>query len=168
MLKAFFTSPARQVLLACSIIILITYPWPTGDQPSLAEEERRYAGRPLDGLISLLQVIPGSFEELSVGGFSGDTAIFEAIADYKDQAVEYLVNCMDSMEPAKATKGAEGRPVPLGVMCYVALRYTAYYEPEVGEDWQGIIMSEFPTFNELQSAKEAWKEIIRKGAYNLL
>ena len=139
-------------------------------QSSLAEGQTIYVGRTLDELVDLLRTIPGTFEELSVRGYSGDTAIFDAIAAYKDQAVKYLVVCMDRREPVTATitSGEQSRALPFGAMCYIALRYTAYYEPEVGEDWQGIILSQFPTLDELRSAKKAWQEIVRKGAYNLL
>ena len=133
---------------------------------TLVTGKGRYVGKSLNELINLLRSINGTFDEPSVRGFSGDITLFDAIAEYKNVAVEYLVDCMDNIDPVTARTN-DGRPASLGMMCYVALRYTAYYEPEVGEDWQGIIITMHPTVNELRTVKEAWHKVIKKKSYVL-
>jgi hypothetical protein len=98
--------------------------------------------------------------------FSGERKLFEAIAAHEDSAVVRLVDCLDDTTAALAT--VEGRPVPVGVLCYEALRFTAYAEPEGinSGEWPGTVM---PTTTEqgLRDAKAAWLEVVRHRGYRL-
>jgi hypothetical protein len=119
-----------------------------------------------------LSSLAGSFEVRPATGvvrFRGETALFVAIADFKDEAVRRLVECLDASQPARAT--FRGAPVPLGAMCYEALRMTAYHEAtdergDVVPGWPGSIRS--PTLDQLRRAKAAWQDAVRRNAYTLL
>lgn len=98
--------------------------------------------------------------------FSGDRTLFGAIAEFKDSAVTRIVDCLDDTTASLVT--VEGRRVPVGVLCYEALLFAAYAEPEgidTGE-WPGTVMPTATTQN-LRAAKSAWLEVIRRRGYRL-
>lgn len=122
-----------------------------------------------------LGVLTGKLSQLlgsySIGAhgqwvFSGDRTLFGAIAEHKDSAVTRLVDCLDDTTASLAT--VEGRRVPMGVLCYEALLFAAYAEPEgidTGE-WPGTVMPTATTQN-LRDAKSAWLEVVRRRGYRL-
>jgi hypothetical protein len=57
---------------------------------------------------------------------SQSTSIFAAIREFRDSAVVRLVDCLE--DGRLSTTHADGRLVPVGAMCYQALRHVAYYE----------------------------------------
>jgi hypothetical protein len=125
----------------------------------------------LGALIQRLRVLPGSFEARAVSEvvrFRGETTLLVAIADFGHEAVKRLVDCLDDAEPARAT--FRGDAVPVGAMCYEALRMTAYHEAtdergDVVTGWPGYIRS--PTLDQLRAAKAAWQDVLRRRAYTL-
>jgi hypothetical protein len=128
----------------------------------------KYRGKNLDELINLLRTMPGYFRSSDEFSFLGDTDLFDAIVEYGHTAVDRLVSCMDKTEPAVATMGEGGQRVSFGTMCYVALRFRVYYEPEVGEKWRGITMRFPPSEEELQLAKKAWEKVLKEKSYGFL
>jgi hypothetical protein len=90
-----------------------------------------------------------------------DTAI-RAFVPFRDTAVVRLVNCLDRADSTATT--VEGRPVPLGVLCYEALTYLVNTEPDFTGDWPGDL---FPTAGpaELSAAKAAWLVAVREHHY---
>jgi len=125
-------------------------------------------GDSLGVLTGRLSQLPGSY---SIGAhgqwvFSGDRALFRAIAEHRDSAVTRLVDCLDDTTASLAT--VEGRRVPVGVLCYEALLFAAYAEPEgidTGE-WSGTVMPSATT-QDLRDAKSAWLEVIQRRGYRL-
>ena len=119
-------------------------------------------------LTANLQQLRGSY---SIGAhgqwvFSGDRKLFEVIAAHGDSAVARLVDCLDNTTAALAT--VEGRPVSMGVLCYEALRFTAYAEPEGIDsgEWPGTVMPT-TTGQGLRDAKAAWLKVVRQRGYRL-
>lgn len=125
---------------------------------------------PLAALVDSLARLPGDFSSWEQGRweFNGDAQVLSAFDRYADTAVVRLVACLDRTELAKAT--ARGRPVPIGVMCYWALRRLAYYEwqgnPGFPDKWPGEI-NPTATASDLRAAKEAWLRVVREGKYSL-
>jgi len=125
-------------------------------------------GDSLGVLTAKLEKLSGSY---SIGAhgqwvFSGERTLFGAIAEHQDSAVARLVNCLDDTTASLAT--VEGRRVPLGVLCYEALRFTAYAEPEGIDsgEWPGTVMPT-ATGSALRAAKAAWLEVVRQKGYRL-
>ncbi|HEX7041204.1 MAG TPA: hypothetical protein VF202_13890 [Trueperaceae bacterium] len=124
----------------------------------------------LGKLIEKLGQLPGSFERTGRSGayaFTGDRNVIHAIVLFEDAAVPRLVDCLDNTEPAAAT--LNGEPVPVGVMCYEALRFTASYEAtdeqgDLDPTWPGYIGPD-ATAEDLRAAKGAWEEVVRRKAY---
>ena len=124
---------------------------------------------PLALLVDSLAKIPGEFESNPVGTFSfrGDETLFNAFYQYADSAVVALVECLGNSSPARATY--EGRPVPIGYMCYSALIRMAYptaFEDSPG-DWPGVLLNPAPSADELRAAQRAWEEVIAQDAYRI-
>jgi len=140
------------------------------------KERKNYPEKTLDELIHMLQTTQGSFKTKDylkdfkppdVYDFEGDETLFDAIAEYGHAAVERLVECLDSTKPTNVKW--YGRPVWLGVLCRIALRRVAYYEPDIEkyEYWYGTLadMPEKPS--ELQAVKNAWQKVVKKRSYVL-
>jgi hypothetical protein len=72
-----------------------------------------------------------------------------------------LVDCIDDPRSAAAT--LDGKPVSLGVMCYQALRQTAYVE---ADNWPGHI-GPLAGPEARQAAKQAWQATLAEQRYVL-
>jgi hypothetical protein len=123
----------------------------------------------LEVLIDSLARLPGSFERTSLGTFSfrGDQSLFGSLHAYGQSAVTALVQCLDDSNAATAT--FQDSRVPIGYMCYTALKRIAYptaHEDDTG-DWPGILLSPRPTAEQLAAAKKAWDKVVRSGAYRI-
>jgi hypothetical protein len=122
-----------------------------------------------------LDTLGGTFTVTSAGGwtFSGDATVFTRIGNFGDAAVAELVSCLGRSNPSRALLDA--KPVPVGVLCYEALRRTAYYEAyeERGESsnkyerWTGHLRPN-ATPAQLRAAAEAWRQVVARKAYRLL
>jgi hypothetical protein len=167
------SSPRQAVLIVAWWILSLTSAGcgQGGSQarPSVAE------GNSLQGPADSLGVLTGNLGQLpgsySIGAhgqwvFSGDRKLFEAIAAHEDSAVARLVDCLDDTTAAIAT--VEGRPVSVGVLCYEALRFAAYAEPEGIDsgEWPGTVMPT-TTGQGLRDAKAAWLKVVRQRGYRL-
>lgn len=119
----------------------------------------------LDELINMLRTTRGSFREPNFDSFQPDGRLFNAISEYGHAAVERLVDRLDSTEPTSVIW--HGKKVWLGVLCWLALRYVASYEPQVEESWEGVLVEMPQTQAELQKVKQAWQKIVRKRLYVL-
>ena len=114
--------------------------------------------------------LPGNFTAWDQGPweFTGDAQVLRAFDEYGDSAVVRLVECLDRSEPARAT--AKGKPVPVGVMCYWALRRLAYFEwhedPAYADGWPGEI-EPTASLEALRAAKQAWAAVVREKRYRL-
>ena len=101
-----------------------------------------------------LQTFEGRFE-WSIArqdySFSDRPGLGVLLGRERGALVPALVACIDDPRPAAAT--LDGRPVSLGVMCYQALRQTAYVE---ADNWPGHI-GLFALPSERTAAKEAWQ-----------
>jgi len=122
----------------------------------------------LAALIDSLRNLPGQFSLSSPAHwqFSADPSSFAALFDYGDSAVVRLVDCLNSREPATAT--LDGHRVTLGVMCGYALQLMASateYEDDP-RGWAGVILPR-ATPAQLDAAKKAWQEILRRHAYSI-
>jgi hypothetical protein len=126
----------------------------------------------LTALIARFPTVPGALGE-HLPDFTGDQAVFLAASSLGDSAVARLVDCMDSDVGVAAT--LHGKPVTLGVLCYLTLNITAYYEPYEAhaendphryDRWPGYLT--LPTTSaRLRAAKRAWQEVVHKHAYVL-
>lgn len=132
----------------------------------------RVAQTPKDSLGSLLKrlsAVRGEYRRVpphDAWEFHGDKTLFLAIAQFGDSAVARLADCLDRETPSSTLLGK--RRVPLGVICYEALRHTAYVEkPSDDEPWVGDV-SPTATVSQLKRAKAAWVRAIREHEYNLL
>lgn len=122
----------------------------------------------LPALIGALRSLKGTYKHGKSGQwvFDGDRSLFAAIAAFGDSSVARLAACLDDSSPSAAT--LDGRPVPVGVVCYEALLYTADAEPEGSDsgEWPGIVLPT-ATLEQLGAAKTAWEHVIGAHAYRL-
>ena len=102
--------------------------------------------------------------------FSDKATLERLVGSAGDQIVRDLVDCLDDTTPSATT--LKGGLVPVGVVCYEALTQIVYYEPtepsgDIAKRWPGHIE---PTATpiQLQEAKRAWTEVLRKKAYRHL
>ena len=124
----------------------------------------------LRDLLSRLRSVQGEYERSSNRGvweFKGNRDLFVAIAAYEDFAMPRLVECLGRTEASAVT--VNGRPVPLGVVCYQALMTTAYYEHgdangDITFDWPGYIGPEASP-EQLKAAQAAWHDVVKKKLY---
>jgi len=126
----------------------------------------------LNALFLKLPIVQGSLGERP-SDFTGDRTVLQAISSFGDSAVARLVDCLDRTTPTRVTY--QGRPIPLGLLCYVVLDYTAYYEayderpqhdPNRYAPWPGNVdMSATP--EQLRTAKRAWQDVVKRKVYNL-
>ena len=77
-----------------------------------------------------------------------------------EQIAAVLIGCLDAESATAST--IDGKPVPLGIVCYEALTQLVYYEPaEPGGDlathWFGYI-SPRASPEDMRKAKSAWKK----------
>jgi hypothetical protein len=104
--------------------------------------------------------------------FTGDMTVLRSITDLGDSAVARLVDCLDRTTPSAVTY--KGRQVSVGLLCYVVLDRTAYYEAydERPDDshrydaWPGSVTYS-ATPEQLRQAKRAWKDVVRRRVYHL-
>jgi len=126
----------------------------------------QWQGLPLSVLLDSLRTTRATFTRTNSGRweFNGDQRLLEAIATHGDSAVAQLVGCLDIVAPSRVS--LEGRPVPIGVVCYQALRHFAYYEWDCGSDTSPLLCAGFvePTASPavLRRAKEAWQEALAR------
>jgi hypothetical protein len=125
----------------------------------------------LDRLVDSLRLLRGTFSQDSSGvwSFDGRLDAFRAFDPFGDQAVIRLTECLDDLSPSVAV--AHGKQVPLGIVCYWALRRIAYVEwnseLESSRGWQGEIdPSSSP--EQLRAAKAAWRRAVQQRRYSLL
>ena len=136
----------------------------------------RTATDSLSHLIQGLAVQPGTLVAGTPGDqwtYSGDVGYLNAIAAFQDLAVAKLVDCLADMHPTAAT--ANGHPVPMGAMCYVALTHMAYYEafedrpdgPSKYASWEGDVT---PVASSIERARaqRAWKRVLHQRRVSLL
>lgn len=125
----------------------------------------------LSSLIDQLRTMQGSFRPVGGGAweFSGNRRDLDAFQHFGDRAVEKLVACLDRTDRTNTL--VQGRLVPLGVLCFEALRYMAYHEAvdslgDMDADWEGAIL---PTasFHDLRRARQAWDEVLRTHSHFL-
>jgi hypothetical protein len=123
-------------------------------------------------LIERLRELAGTFPSSQAAGgeFTGDRELLVRLAEYKDSAVVKLVDCLDRTDSARAT--ADGQPVRMGVMCYLALSHTVSYEAadskgDLDERWPGLV-APLASPNDLRLAKEAWKKVVAERRYTLI
>jgi hypothetical protein len=140
--------------------------------PSPSDIRSRVGNDTVAVLIERLRELAGTFpSSQSVGGeFTGDRELLVRLAEYKDSAVVKLVDCLDRTDSARAT--AEGQPVRMGVMCYLALSHTVSYEAadskgDLDERWPGLV-APLASPNDLRLAKEAWKKVVAERRYTLI
>ena len=125
----------------------------------------------LDSLVSALKRMAG---KLTTDGkdswvLQGSAKLLAALAAHRDSAVVSLVACLGDEAPSRTTAALE--PVPVGVLCYAALRRIAYYEwqvePEFKNGWPGDLR---PTasIEQLRAARIAWTKVVRQKRYSLL
>ena len=128
-----------------------------------------------DVMIRRLATLEGEFT--SDWDFSGDKTILRSIGALSDSgavadtAVRYLAECIGRTEPAHAT--FRGRAIPLGVVCYAALRHLAYHEEadstgHLTPYWPGFIDNPGVTPGQLAAARRAWLKAAREGLYHTL
>jgi len=126
----------------------------------------------LDRLIERLKTVGGTFTRAGAEHdfrFDGSLEVVRALSAFGDSAVARLVECMDREEPTTTT--LQGRPVPLGAMCFDALRRIAYYEAtdaegDVDADWPGYITVAADREARLR-AQAAWKVVVENGWYRI-
>ena len=123
-------------------------------------------------LVEKLKHLPGIIPDTGIerDDFGGNRETLIALSRQGENAVAPLVECLDRMDPAVATY--KGAPVPMGFMCYQALRITATYEPtnaqgESDPAWPGILTAESKG-PQLQAAKQAWTTVLRDKKYGLV
>jgi len=92
------------------------------------------------------------------------------IGSADDQIVRDLVDCLDDATPSATT--LKGDRVPVGVVCYEALSQIVYYEPtepngDIARWWPGHV-EPTATLSQLQEAKRAWADVLKKKAYRRL
>lgn len=129
-------------------------------------------GDTIDQLIAELRNVSGSFTRQGAGHdyrFDGSLDVVRALAEHGDSAVSRLVECMDREDPTQAT--LNGRSVPLGALCFDALRRIAYYE---ATDDQGDIDGKWPGYITVAAEREArleaqaaWREVVANRLYRM-
>lgn len=102
--------------------------------------------------------------------FSDKAALERLVGTADDQMVRDLVDCLDDATPSATT--LKGNRVPVGLVCYEALTQIVYYEPtepsgDIAKQWPGHI-EPTATLTQLQAAKRAWTEVVKKKAYSRL
>jgi hypothetical protein len=124
----------------------------------------------LDRLIDSLRLLPGRFELLPENRwtFIGSSTLFVEFVPFADSAVVRLVDCLDA--PGEGNAIADGRRVPIGVLCSWALRHVASFESgeedEVNGTWPGSV-EPTATRPQLEAAGRAWRLVVEQHRYRL-
>ncbi len=121
-------------------------------------------------LRSALGRVSGAYEwnsEVMAYVFSSRSGIAELIGAGTDETIDELVNCLDDTNPSLAT--LKSQPVPIGMLCYEALRQLVYYEPtaadgDIALTWPGHI-EPTATAAELREARRAWRRVVDAKAF---
>ena len=126
----------------------------------------------LGRLIQRLKTVGGTFTRTGSEHdyrYDGSLEVVRALASFGDSAVARLVQCMDREDTTSTT--LEGKAVPLGAMCFDALRRIAYYEAtdsegDIDADWPGYITVAASRAERLR-AKDAWEEVVANRSYRI-
>ncbi len=122
----------------------------------------------LTKLIDRLGTTPGQFHRMPNGQYelTGGDSLLRPFAGLGDSAVARLVDCLDRTDSTAVI--VDGHRALLGALCYEALTYVAYSEPEgsLSGDWAGVV---FPNANpeQLRAAKAAWLPLLSGKRYHL-
>ncbi len=116
-----------------------------------------------DGVERAIAEVQGVFawrDDLGRYDYSEEAKLEEILSTQPPrQAVAALIECLDDNSPSASV--VDGKPVPVGIICYEALTQLVYYEPtepsgDVASDWLGFI-SPKASEQEMRDAKAAWK-----------
>ena len=89
--------------------------------------------------------------------FSDRPGLAALLEPAREDHLATLIACID--DPRRARALLDGAPVPLGVLCYQALRLVAYVE---AENWPGHVAPN-ATPAERRAAREAWEAALAEG-----
>lgn len=89
--------------------------------------------------------------------FSDRPGLAALLEPVREAHLATLVACIDDPRPARTL--LDGAPVPLGVLCYQAMRLVAYVE---AADWPGHVGPR-ATAAERRAAREAWETALAEG-----
>ena len=86
------------------------------------------------------------------------------------RTLDELVDCMSDTTPSKLL--LEGKPVPLGQVCYEALTMLIYFEPDTeskssNKPWRGYISAKAKD-KEREAAQTEWRKVVQQHLYSNL
>ncbi len=161
---------APRVIAMAAVIVLVGCPSPVREAAS-DEGSATAAESPL---IEALAEIPGRFEQAPGADawiYSHAVEIEAMLSDREPHSsLEELVACLDDRRPSASV--LRGDRVSVGIVCYQALRQTAYFEPadadgDIVPDWPGDIPPD-ALLEDLLAAQQAWIAVLDKRSYILL
>ena len=128
------------------------------------------ARSPSDSAAILVRQLAGQHAEFgkspAIGGFTGNKAPFDALSALYEQAREpvllALVNCFTDTRPTSLRY--HSKPLSHGGLCYLMIHNLIYHEDD-DDDWPGNYFGPL-TPRRLGAAQRAWRDVIRKHAYN--
>ena len=86
------------------------------------------------------------------------------------KTLDELVDCMSDTTPSKLL--LEGKPVPLGQVCYETLTMLIYFEPDAESKnktklWRGYISAK-ANDKEREEAQKEWRKVVQQHLYTNL
>jgi len=99
--------------------------------------------------------------------YRGKKEIEEILARHDPESIlPQLAQCIGNLSPSRST--LDGKPVPVGLLCYEALTQLVYYEAvdEEGDliSWPGYL-SVPASAEQLETAQQAWQKVIQEKTY---
>lgn len=161
---------AARVISMAAVIALLGCP----SQVREAASDEDSATAVKSPMIEALAEIPGRFERAPDSGawtYSHAVEIEATLSDREPHSsLEELVACLDDRRPSASV--LRGDRVAVGIVCYQALRQTAYFEPtdadgDIGPDWPGDIPPD-ALLEDLLVAQQAWRAVLERRSYILL
>ena len=86
----------------------------------------------------------------------------------RDDVVSQLIACLDDAQSSRTLYA--GKPVPVGIVCYEALKQTVTHEPtdengDVAATWAGELTPR-SSVEEMRAAKTAWTSVVANNEYS--
>jgi hypothetical protein len=125
----------------------------------------------INDLKSHLSQLKGEFiwrEDLGKYHYSNKLQIEKILSTQNtEETIVFLVDSLD--DKSKTQSKIDNETVPLGIICYEALKQLVYYEPatpdgDIEQNWPGYI-SPKSTPEEIKAAKKAWNKIVKTKSY---
>jgi len=135
--------------------------------PLASQSQARTPGDSAATLVRQLAVQHAEFgRSPAIGSFTGNKAPFDALAALYQQAghpvLLALTDCFTDTRPTSLRY--QSKPLSRGGLCYLMIQNLIYHEDD-DDDWAGNYFGPLSP-RRLAEAQRAWRDVIRKHAYD--